>query len=45
MGPRTLTISCPGCRAEFPDVTVDEAEEIIFDGCEECRNAGRSGIG
>lgn len=42
MAPRTLTISCPGCLTEFPDITVDEAEAILFNGCEECREVGRT---
>lgn len=41
MAPRRVTISCPGCRREYVDITVDEAEEILFDGCDECRSLGR----
>lgn len=36
---RKLTISCPGCRDEFRDVSVDEAERILFHGCVDCREA------
>lgn len=37
MGPRRVTISCPGCGAEHQEVTVDDAEDILFNGCEECQ--------
>ncbi len=37
MTPRTLTISCPGCGMEFEEITVDEAEDILFNGCSTCR--------
>lgn len=37
---RRITISCPGCRNEFPDVLIDEAERILFSGCAQCRESG-----
>lgn len=40
MGPRRVTISCPGCRQECVDVTVDEAESILFNGCDDCQSLG-----
>lgn len=36
---RRITISCPGCRDEFRDITVDEAEGILFNGCLTCRES------
>lgn len=38
MSTRRITISCPGCHDEFKDITVDEAEQILFHGCEDCRS-------
>lgn len=38
---RRLTISCPGCRDEFKEITVDDAEAILFNGCKTCRDAKR----
>jgi hypothetical protein len=38
---RRITISCPGCRDEFKEITVDEAEKILFHGCVTCREEGR----
>ncbi len=37
MTTRRITISCPGCLSEFKEITVDEAEAILFHGCEDCR--------
>lgn len=37
MSTRRITISCPGCLSEFKEITVDEAEQILFYGCEACR--------
>ena len=39
---RTITISCPSCRTEFKKIQLDEAEAILFHGCEPCRNANRA---
>lgn len=38
--PRRVTISCPGCRTECVDVTIDKAENILFNGCEDCQDLG-----
>jgi transcription elongation factor Elf1 len=37
MGPRRVTVSCPACGSEHEGITVDEAEEILFNGCEDCQ--------
>lgn len=37
MGPRRVTISCPGCGTEFEEITVDEAEDVLFNGCSDCQ--------
>lgn len=38
---RTITISCPSCRTEFKSVTLDQAERVLFHGCEACRERRR----
>lgn len=38
MPERRITISCPGCLSEFKEIIVDEAEDILFNGCEACRS-------
>jgi hypothetical protein len=37
MGPRRVTISCPGCGHEFEEISLDDAEDILFNGCGECQ--------
>jgi hypothetical protein len=37
MGPRRVTISCPGCGTELEGIKVDRAEDILFNGCEDCQ--------
>lgn len=38
MSARRITISCPGCLDEFREITIDEAEKILFNGCESCND-------
>lgn len=40
MARRRVTISCPGCRNECEDVRIDKAEDILFNGCEDCQELG-----
>ncbi|MHB8604881.1 MAG: hypothetical protein ACYDCK_06455 [Thermoplasmatota archaeon] len=38
---RRITISCPGCRREFEKIPIDQAERVLFHGCDDCRTGNR----